>query len=581
MIRLLFRCSLTSLGMITLLGSSLAGTSCAKTPAKPGATRSTRRLPQNRLTFNPWQMTTGNKGKPILLHPAPKSLYTAVFRVMPRPDGPWKPAPDPRSVNFSQATNANCEKEATFFFFRTTLNVPRAIPLRDVEIWVGRSDDTYRLIVNGKRVPFKSPNPAQVSLGPYLHHGKNSVEIVLADWCILAVLSEVGFASRTSDHRLLGATLPGDPLPPTLLLPPRKALPKPRLAWRKNLDGHASVKLGAASSDRMALFATSAGSNQTMKLLAWNLKDGSEAWSDTLPNVADSAADEERLYVLSGSNPSFELTVFDWKTGRRLWSAPAGSGKALTQTGVVVWTDPKGETVAADGTTGRELWRHREGSLQAVGHGKVFLYQDSPWGSKGGILLDLRTGRLLHQGVYNDTESSLYVLGKVAWSDDPALFYVQEGYFGAGVNGRDLAAVEDRKGASPNGLPHLTTLWIHGRFADTDGGAYGFEPMEGVVVAENWTTYDPVGFVGLIPQTGGILWQRSGGGTLQGVWGGSAVALVSSIPNRFELIGLRPWDGRTAWKIPIQQPESVQVGSFGRWLAVYQGGKHPLLQVFQ
>ena len=173
--------------------------------------------PATRFTFTPWQMTTGGGGMPVLLPEDERRPSTGLvmrfdgqvgtrYGKIPPPDSDWRPAPDPSTVRFhKEPTVFPCEKEAVYFYFRTTLNVPPQMNPKTVTLSSSRIDERLLVLVNG--TPHPQLNKDDLPLGPVLKPGRNVITAILGDWCIAADFQGVSITGQTRDGKVVTAAL--------------------------------------------------------------------------------------------------------------------------------------------------------------------------------------------------------------------------------------------------------------------------------------------------------------------------------------------------------------------------------------
>lgn len=125
---------------------------------------------------------------------------------IPPPDSDWRSAPDPSTVRFhKEPTVYPCEREAVYFYFRTTLNVPPQVDHRTVTLSSSRIDERLLVVVNGTPLPQARGN--DISLGSLLRPGRNTVTAILGDWCIAADFQGVSIAGKTLKGQPMTAQL--------------------------------------------------------------------------------------------------------------------------------------------------------------------------------------------------------------------------------------------------------------------------------------------------------------------------------------------------------------------------------------
>jgi PQQ-like domain len=320
----------------------------------------------------------------------------------------------------------------------------------------------------------------------------------------------------------------------------------PRLAWRLELPGYAGVHLGPASPKVLALFTD----RPPHTAVAVNLRTGAVVWksADQLSsNITVFAADADRFYLLSARDQ--QVSAWAWDTGTRLWTSHAhgespwttGAYALLAQKGRVVWIAHRGYLIAADGATGRKLWDRGFAyqdlwAPQAIALGNVYV-QALSMGNSGLIVLDLKTGAVVRQGVFNVAPPGPYAFYSLRWSPGSQLFYGQDGVDGAGIHESDVRVLR----------PDLSLVWQ--REQTRNCRAAGDVLLCHTYYRRETGAYVETGAIALELATGRTLWRRTvqeDPGTLVGEWNGTAI-----VAHGGKLDGLRPRDGEVVWSLPV------------------------------
>jgi hypothetical protein len=168
-------------------------------------------FPKDRFIFTPWEMTTGNEGKPLDIEVELNHLINSMLTWAPTPDPHWRLAPDPRQIAFHQDTGIQSGKGAAYFFFRTRLYVPPPVDPSSIRLLFKHIDDGIAVIVNGEKDK-RGDIGLYRSLGSRIHPGWNDVEVILVDGYLEAELNGPRFVGVTQSGEW-EATLPTDPPP--------------------------------------------------------------------------------------------------------------------------------------------------------------------------------------------------------------------------------------------------------------------------------------------------------------------------------------------------------------------------------
>ncbi len=320
----------------------------------------------------------------------------------------------------------------------------------------------------------------------------------------------------------------------------------PRLAWSLHLPGYASAHLGPANPETLALFFD----RPPHTAVAVDLRTGAVVWKSAhqlSSNITVFAADADRFYLLSASDQ--QVSAWAWDTGARLWTSHAhgespwttGTYALLARDGRVVWTAYRGYLIAADGATGRKLWDRGfadqdQWAPQTIALGNVYV-QALDVGNSVLIALDLKTGAVVQQAVFNDARAQPYAFHSLRWSPDSHLFYGQDGLNGAGIHESAVRVLR----------PDLSLVWQREQTRDCQ--AAGDVLLCHTYYRRETGPYVETGAIALEFATGRPLWRRAAKedpGSVVGAWNGTAIVARGG-----KLNGLRPHDGQVVWSLPV------------------------------
>jgi outer membrane protein assembly factor BamB len=278
-----------------------------------------------RFTYSPWEMTTAQSDERIEVVeklPNYERLRQTFAESIPFADPRWKAAPDPRAIGFRLKTGVPCREEIAYFFFRSTLGLPRGMDARDIRLSFAKFDDEIAVFANGQPTPIPQFDENSVPLGDRLHPGANSILVVLADWCETAELQEARFLAL-SEKGMHIAALPSDPP-----IPSDDAASDHSDDWlRPRRDGG-----NTAHSDRS---------------LRLPLK---EAWSDAI-DAAEVRIWGDTVLARTGSPRDTEgtLIALDLPTGRELWCLPNVALGDVTEDGGAIVSASSRTPLLGDG----------------------------------------------------------------------------------------------------------------------------------------------------------------------------------------------------------------------------------------
>jgi hypothetical protein len=169
-------------------------------------------------------MSTAGGNRSVPFHADQREQRYVVFHYWaPRPDGLWKPAPDPESLGFRKDTGMPCEQQVIYYYFQSTLRLPPTLLPESVHLWMDSVDDEARVWVNGHLTPYPKNGlhlgGRDYELGTFLHPGDNSILVMLGDWCYVAEAIGARFIGRDRHGlqvtgRLEGNASPALPQPP-------------------------------------------------------------------------------------------------------------------------------------------------------------------------------------------------------------------------------------------------------------------------------------------------------------------------------------------------------------------------------
>jgi hypothetical protein len=147
--------------------------------------------------------------------PSDRFLYSHFLQWTPLPARRWLrvKSSDPHSLSFFEDNQLPCEQTSLYFYFRTTLNVPSVMRRSSIDLQLSDIDDGMAVFVNGKLFWHNDDNryltgTTRIPIGPALHVGRNSVVLLLADWCVLARLGSARFIGFAKGGQMLTAWAP-------------------------------------------------------------------------------------------------------------------------------------------------------------------------------------------------------------------------------------------------------------------------------------------------------------------------------------------------------------------------------------